>query len=113
MAAAVHVAPQMGGMGQHHAMQQQYDYQNGFSVMEDSDDGHPQDAMDEDMEAYYRQHEYEQHFHQQQVLAQQAGMQYHHEENEDIDDQDMYSDDSSDESVLPDENIDFGLIYAL
>ncbi|GMK57586.1 hypothetical protein CspeluHIS016_0404200 [Cutaneotrichosporon spelunceum] len=114
MAAAVH-APQMGIMGQHpHAMQQQYDYQNGYSVMEDSDDGHPQDVMDEDMEAYYRQHEYEQHFHQQQMLAQQNGMQYHHDDADaDMDDGDMYDSDSSGESILPDENIDFGLIYAL
>ncbi|BEJ17369.1 hypothetical protein CspHIS471_0607700 [Cutaneotrichosporon sp. HIS471] len=114
MAAAVH-APPMGVMGQHpHAMQQQYDYQNGYSVMEDSDDGHPQDVMDEDMEAYYRRHEYEQHFHQQQMLAQQNGMQYHHEDADpDLDDGDMYDSDSSDESILPDENIDFGLIYAL
>ncbi|CAK9784899.1 hypothetical protein CC85DRAFT_283871 [Cutaneotrichosporon oleaginosum] len=114
MAAAVH-APQMGVMGQHpHAIQQQqYEYQNAYSVMEDSDDGHSQDIMDEDMEAYYRQHEYEQHVHQQQMLAQQNGMQYHHDDGDaEMDDGDMYDSDSSDESVLPDENIDFGLIYA-
>lgn len=107
MATAVQSAP-------HHLGVQQpihYDYQNGLGPIGDEEvprdaDGNP---LEEDMEAYYADREYHNQLHQQ-MLVQQAGMSYQSEEDE----EDMYSDDScTEESVLPDENIDFGLIYAL
>ncbi|KAL1408255.1 protein phosphatase regulator [Vanrija albida] len=116
MAAAVQMAPQMGGIGPHAiGGQGQYaTYQSGgLSVLEDSDDG-DHERMDDDMEAYYAQHDYQQHVHQHQMMQSQ-GMQYHDDDemdDEDVEDDDMYSE-TSEESVLPDENIDFGLIYAL
>lgn len=112
MAAAVQAAPsQLGGLAPHELGQ--YDqYPTGMSVLEDSDDG-DMDGL-EDMEDYYQQQYHQQHMQQQQQLMHQQGMQYNHDDDgADMEDEEMYSDESSDESVLPDENIDFGLIYAL
>jgi len=112
MAAAVQVAPQISA---HHMNQHAYDgYANGTSVLEDSEDGEhdfvEHEIAEEDMEHYYNHH-----YHQQQIHNEQ--LQYHHyqpgDDEGDLDDDEVYSDASSEESVLPDENIDFSLIYAL
>lgn len=116
MAAAVHIAPQIHAIGGGPGQAQYGAYQSGgLSVLEDSDDG-DHERIEEDMEAYYAQHDYQQHVHQHQMM-QSRGMQYHDDDDddmddEDVEDEDMYSE-TSEESVLPDENIDFGLIYAL
>lgn len=105
MATAVQTAP---------GMDPRYDnYSNGMSVMEDSEDGEhdyvEQEITEEDMEQYYSQHYHPQMQHEQ--------LQYHHyqpgDDEAELEEDEVYSDDSSDESVLPDENIDFSLIYAL
>jgi hypothetical protein len=108
MAAAVGSAPHLGG----HAQQAAYNYQNGVSVLEDSEDGDHQymehQIAEEEMDHYY-QHHYQGQMHPEQL-------QYHHYQpgdDEDPEEEEMYSDESSDESILPDENIDFSLIYAL
>lgn len=110
MAAAVQAAPHHG-LGQPNVYDQHYHNSLGGDDVPRDADGNP---LEEDMEAYYADREYHHQLHAQQQHAQQAGMAYQAEHDDDQDDDEgMYSDDSSEESVLPDENIDFGLIYAL
>jgi hypothetical protein len=109
--AAVQAAPHhMDAQQQQH----QYDGYNGMSVLEDSEDGDhdfvEREINEEDMEHYYSQH-----YHNQMHPEQQ--LQYHHyqpgDDEAELEEDEIYSDVTSEESVLPDENIDFSLIYAL
>lgn len=116
---AVGEAPQHAGQHVH----MQYEYANGTSVRDDDNSdhdihahahlmGHGDDPMDRDMEEYYTQQDYQNLQAQQNVYNQHMG-QYHNDDDGDMDDDEMYSDESSEESILPDENIDFSLVYAL